>query len=69
MEKKPSFMNVPVGANKRYIVMGSGEPFAGFDKLSQANAYVTMQKNKKKGGTAAPANSANKTWEVKDTKA
>jgi hypothetical protein len=68
MARKESIMNVPVGANKRYIVTCGGENFAGFDRLGQANQYIAMQKMKKKGGTAAPAAAAEKTWDVKDTR-
>lgn len=61
--------NIPVGANKRYIVTCGGDNFAGFDTLSKANTYIAMQKMKKKGGnTGAPAAAAGLTWDVKDTK-
>ena len=63
---QPKFMDVPVGANKRYLVTCSGEPFAGFDKLNQAKMYVAMQKAKKKGGGAAPAAAAEKSWDIRD---
>ena len=69
MAKKESIMNIPVGANKRYIVTCGGEPCAGFDKLNQAKMYVTMQKDKKKGGTAAPAAAADKSWDIQDKRA
>ena len=61
-----NIFDVPVGANKRFLVTCNGGPFAGFDTHNQASLYVTMQKNKtKKGG--APAEAAGKDWNIKDT--
>lgn len=70
MTKKESIMNVPVGANKRYIVTCGNDNFAGFDTLGKARAYVAMQKAKKKGGGGggAPAAASGYSWNIKDTK-
>ena len=60
-----TFMNTPVGANKKYIVYLDGDPFAGFDKMAQAKMYVAMQKAKKKAPRSEPAYAAGRNWEVR----
>lgn len=67
MAKKYSFMDVPVGANKRYLVICGGEPFAGFDTLTQANLYISIQKSKIRPD-GKPTVASQKTWNIKDMK-
>jgi len=66
--KKYSFMDVPIGANKRFLVKCGGKPFAGFDKLSQAKMYVAVQLAKTKGNLGKePAFAAKEIWNIEDT--
>ena len=61
---KYNFMNVPIGANKRFLVQCDGKDFAGFDSKGQAAGYIAMQKGKKK--VREPAYAANREWSVID---
>ena len=63
MAKKLTFMDTPIGANKKYLVACGNEPFAGFDHLAQARIYIAMQKAKK-NSSGGPAKAAEKNWEI-----
>ncbi len=57
-------MAIPVGANKRFLVRGSGQDTAGFDTREEASAYIAMMK---KGGDRPKAPSCAKMdWVVVD---
>lgn len=58
--------DVPVGADKRYLVTCDGKPFAGFDSHSAAAAYVAAQKEKRNHNKRGPAVAAKATWGIKD---
>jgi len=64
MARKLTFMDVPTGANKKFLVICGGEPFAGFDTMAKAKAYIGMQMSKK-NGKGGPAHSTEKTWDVR----
>lgn len=56
---------VPVGANKKFLVLMDGNPFAGFDERRDAEGYVGMMKGCIKGGKGnVPAACATKNWSV-----
>ena len=65
MARKLTFMDTPVGANKKYLVTCSGEVWAGFNSMAQARGYITMQMSKK-NGKGGPAHSTEKTWDVRN---
>ena len=62
---KYNFMNVPVGANKKYVVYMDNKPFAGFDSLKQAKIYVAAQKSKVKS-RGVQAYAATRDWVIKN---
>ena len=67
---KYSFLDTPIGNNKRFLVTCDGKDFAGFDSMDQAKGYVAMHKSKTKGakgkGKGDPAYAANREWNIVD---
>ena len=57
-------INPPVGANRRFLVLCKGEPYAGFDTQAQAQAYVGMHKEKLV--VKEPAYAAKCEWAIRD---
>ena len=54
----------PIGNNKKYLVKCDGNPFIGYDKLEDAQAYVDMQKGSKKGNNRDPSYAATRNWAI-----
>ena len=58
----------PVGGTGKYLVRMNDNPFASFDNLAQAEAYVKMMRDCKKGGkkgdNAPPAFCAQQNWSI-----
>jgi len=59
------FMNTPTGADKQFLVLCDGKPFAGFDTRSAATVYVASQKDKKNHNKGGPAQAAKCAWTIK----
>ena len=59
---------VPIGRNAKYLVKMNGSPFAGFDTMEEAEKYVKMMKDCKKGGkkgdNAPKAACADLNWSI-----
>ena len=49
----------PIGNNKPFLVKMNGNPFAGFDTRTEADAYVQMMLTCKKGGKKVSKKEAN----------
>ena len=59
-----SFIHKKIAEGKKFVVTMNGADFAGFDTMKEAESYIKMQKEKKRGGNQ-PAAAATKDWNVR----
>ena len=65
---KRSIDAVPIGADKRFLVLCDGRPFAGFNSRSAAQAYIGSQKEKRNHNKGGPAMAAKADWRIQERK-